>query len=344
MAGRAAPAGIFRGQTRVLRSFCSHGPFRSRSSSRPPACWSMPCSSIAFFRVYVLGRVDPRALQRPADDLPLGAITSSCLTGVFWLALQMFRVVFRAQREAAEEQVSRSPGAHGAFRPGRLPRRLAQPRGVDSPLDAAMALGVCASARLSPIPESSSHHGRQIQSKKPAKPAQSPPRGPKAPKYVYLFGTKDRRRRLAEAPFWAERAPTWPKCAGSGCRCPPASRSRRRSAPIITPTAHLSGGPRRRRSKAGIASIEAQVGHEVRRPGESAARVRPLRRPRLDAGHDGHDPQPGPQRQDRRRPGAQDRQRALRLGLLPPLRPDVRRRRPRACRSARARTMSPLRP
>ena len=28
-----------------------------------------------------------------------GAITSLCLTGVFWLALQMFRVVFRFHRE-----------------------------------------------------------------------------------------------------------------------------------------------------------------------------------------------------------------------------------------------------
>ncbi|HWA11362.1 MAG TPA: hypothetical protein VG838_18125 [Opitutaceae bacterium] len=29
-----------------------------------------------------------------------GAATSACMTGVFWLCVQMFRVVFRAQREA----------------------------------------------------------------------------------------------------------------------------------------------------------------------------------------------------------------------------------------------------
>ena len=29
-----------------------------------------------------------------------GAIATSCLTGVFWLALQMFRVVLRAHRAA----------------------------------------------------------------------------------------------------------------------------------------------------------------------------------------------------------------------------------------------------
>ena len=36
---------------------------------------------------------------------------------------------------------------------------------------------------------------------------------------------------------------------------------------------------------------------------QSAARLGALRRPRLDAGHDGHDPQPRPQRRDRRGPG-----------------------------------------
>ena len=35
--------------------------------------------------------------------------------------------------------------------------------------------------------------------------------------------------------------------------------------------------------KAGVAAIEQQTGEEVRRPEESAARVRPFRRARLDA-------------------------------------------------------------
>ena len=30
-----------------------------------------------------------------------GGLAASCLTGVFWLALQMFRVVYRAQRDAS---------------------------------------------------------------------------------------------------------------------------------------------------------------------------------------------------------------------------------------------------
>ena len=73
---------------------------------------------------------------------------------------------------------------------------------------------------------------------------------------------------------------------------------------------------------------------DVRRPEEPAAGLGPLGRARLDAGHDGHDPQPRPQRPDRRGARDEDRQRALRLGLLPPLRADVRRRRPRRAEAA----------
>ena len=40
----------------------------------------------------------------PKMILIWGLITSSCLTAVFWLALQMFRVVYRAQRAAKKNQ------------------------------------------------------------------------------------------------------------------------------------------------------------------------------------------------------------------------------------------------
>ena len=90
--------------------------------------------------------------------------------------------------------------------------------------------------------------------------------------------------------------------------------------------------------EAGVCRHRAADGEEVRRPEESAARVRALGRARLDAGDDGHDPQPRPQRPDGRGAGAQDRQRALRVGLLPPLRPDVRRRRARRAEGRRRRS------
>ncbi len=55
---------------------------------------------VGFF-LYMLGVLKPHV---PSNDpkmiLLWGALGSSCLTGVFWLALQMFRVVFRAYRAA----------------------------------------------------------------------------------------------------------------------------------------------------------------------------------------------------------------------------------------------------
>jgi hypothetical protein len=54
---------------------------------------------IAFF-IYMYSVVSTHV---PSNDLKMirlwGALTAACLTGVFWLALQMFRMVFRAQRE-----------------------------------------------------------------------------------------------------------------------------------------------------------------------------------------------------------------------------------------------------
>ena len=40
----------------------------------------------------------------PKMILIWGLYTSACLTGVFWLALQMFRVTYRAQREARKQR------------------------------------------------------------------------------------------------------------------------------------------------------------------------------------------------------------------------------------------------
>ncbi len=62
----------------------------------------------------------------------------------------------------------------------------------------------------------------------------------------------------------------------------------------------------------------------LRRPEEPAPRERPLRRQVLDARDDGHRPQPRPQRGDAPGPRRADRQRAIRLGRVPPVHRDVR--------------------
>jgi hypothetical protein len=55
---------------------------------------------IAFF-IFMYGILSPHV---PSNDPRMimiwGALTTSCLTAVFWLALQMFRVTLRAQRDA----------------------------------------------------------------------------------------------------------------------------------------------------------------------------------------------------------------------------------------------------
>ena len=58
---------------------------------------------IAFF-VYMYGVVSTHV---PSKDhrmvLLWGAAGSACLSAVFWLTIQMFRVVLRVQREGAKE-------------------------------------------------------------------------------------------------------------------------------------------------------------------------------------------------------------------------------------------------
>jgi len=57
---------------------------------------------IAFF-VYMYGVVSTHVPSKsPRMILLWGALCSACLTAVFWLAVQMFRVVARSQREASK--------------------------------------------------------------------------------------------------------------------------------------------------------------------------------------------------------------------------------------------------
>ena len=79
-----------------------------------------------------------------------------------------------------------------------------------------------------------------------------------------------------------------------------------------------------------LAALEEQRGQEARRRRGPAAGLGALGRARVDAGHARHRPQPRPQRRVGRRAWpSKTEQRALRLGLLPALRADVRQRRAR---------------
>ena len=58
---------------------------------------------IAFF-IYMYSVLSTHVPSRDPHMIMLwGAVSSSCLTAVFWLALQMFRVVLRGQRSARKK-------------------------------------------------------------------------------------------------------------------------------------------------------------------------------------------------------------------------------------------------
>ena len=82
------------------------------------------------------------------------------------------------------------------------------------------------------------------------------------------------------------------------------------------------GGQRRR-------ACRTDRGQKAGRCGGPAAGLGPLGRGDLDARHDGHGPQPRPQRRDGEGARQDQRRCALRVGQLPPVHPDVLGRGPR---------------
>jgi hypothetical protein len=58
---------------------------------------------IAFF-FYLYSLVSPHVpSNNPKWILIWGGLTAACMSGVFWICIQMFRVVLRAQREAGRK-------------------------------------------------------------------------------------------------------------------------------------------------------------------------------------------------------------------------------------------------
>lgn len=66
-----------------------------------PVSLAVDAVLVIAFSVYMYSVVSTHV---PSNDPKMifiwGAVTTSCLTVLFWLALQMFRVTLRAQREA----------------------------------------------------------------------------------------------------------------------------------------------------------------------------------------------------------------------------------------------------
>ena len=72
----------------------------SRTKLVTPGSLAVDAVLVVAFFAYIYGVVSTHVPSNDPGMIRLwGAVTASCLTAVFWLALQMFRVVLRAQRE-----------------------------------------------------------------------------------------------------------------------------------------------------------------------------------------------------------------------------------------------------
>jgi len=65
-----------------------------------PASLAVDAVLVILFFIYMYSVVSTHVPSNDPKMIMLwGALTALCLTGVFWLALQMFRVVFRFHRQ-----------------------------------------------------------------------------------------------------------------------------------------------------------------------------------------------------------------------------------------------------
>jgi len=69
-----------------------------------PASLAVDAILVVLFFLYMLYVIAPHVPSHdPKMILFFGASAASCLTAVFWLALQMFRVVLKAQMAAKKD-------------------------------------------------------------------------------------------------------------------------------------------------------------------------------------------------------------------------------------------------
>jgi hypothetical protein len=89
----------------VLRLFPDMAQIESpKAKLVTPASLAIDAILVAAFFVFMYAQVSPHVPSNDPHMIMLwGAITASCLTAVFWLSLQMFRVTLRAQRAAKKK-------------------------------------------------------------------------------------------------------------------------------------------------------------------------------------------------------------------------------------------------
>ncbi len=77
---------------------------QSETKLTSPASLAVDAVLVIAFFLFIYTIVSPHV---PSNDqrmvLLWGGLTAACMSGVFWLCVQMFRVVLRAQRAAARK-------------------------------------------------------------------------------------------------------------------------------------------------------------------------------------------------------------------------------------------------
>lgn len=69
-----------------------------------PASLAVDAILVVAFFAYLYSVVAPHVPSNDPKMIVLwGGLCAACMSGVFWLCIQMFRVVFRAQREAGKK-------------------------------------------------------------------------------------------------------------------------------------------------------------------------------------------------------------------------------------------------
>lgn len=69
-----------------------------------PASLALDAVLVIAFFLFIYTVVAPHVPSTSKTMILLwGGLTAACMSGVFWLCIQMFRVVLRAQREARQK-------------------------------------------------------------------------------------------------------------------------------------------------------------------------------------------------------------------------------------------------
>lgn len=96
-------AGNFPWTTRAASAFL-RGMSQPEQKMTSPASLAVDAVLVVAFFVFMFGVLKPHVPSTDPRMINLwGALGTSCLTGVWWLCIQMFRVVLRAQRAASRK-------------------------------------------------------------------------------------------------------------------------------------------------------------------------------------------------------------------------------------------------